>query len=114
MSKTYRVKILDTAYDKDRDLITWRVNMPDGKTIDLVWPRSDLGPAIGISGDITVELLLPFLEALKGKEKNLVIEGDIKEIADLNDMSSLKQQDEALRKYLTIGADKKDRMMDED
>lgn len=75
-------------YNQNEDTVTWECELPNGEPYYLHWPRAEFGPSMGIKkelippGGIPVRLLLgdpehdipPFLEDIKGKEFDLVIE----------------------------------------
>jgi len=54
----------------------------------LAWRGSDLGTALGITQEITPEHMIKFCEEIKGKTINLIIEGAIKEMPNIEDMTT--------------------------
>jgi len=104
--KTKRVKILDTSIDEKRKISKWRIRDLDGdKELTMVMPIDDIGPAVGVHGDIPMDVLEDFLGKLIGKEINLQMkadiseweEGDFKEVSE--NLEKLQQQHDVLDKY---------------
>lgn len=87
-SKPQKVTILDTKYTEDKDLVEWIVKTTDDKEIVLAWPSSDLGEALGIQGKIEPHHMKKFCQDVKGKTINLVIEGQMKELPNIKDMTN--------------------------
>jgi hypothetical protein len=87
-TKKQRVKILDTKYTKKSNLVEWLVELENKDQLVLALPGDDIGPSIGIKGHMTTEQIKELCEKIKGKEVNLIIEGDQKEIPKLKDMTN--------------------------
>jgi len=99
-----KVKILETSYTIETDLIKWKIRYLDNnEEVTLAWLSSDLGVALGIKGDIPKELIPDFCEKMKGKEiylDNIAVEEppDIDSFKK-HDPSSMQQECDNLDKY---------------
>ena len=91
MEKTSRVKILDTDFNEEMNLVQWKIRMLEDKTeLVLAWRGNDLGHAVGISTIIPPDLMKKFCKDMKGKEINLVMSSqmgkfDVEEFAKLSE-----------------------------
>lgn len=88
MSEPKRVTIIDTKYTEDSNLVEWIVREEDGKEIVLAWLGSDLGTALGITQEISPDQMRKFCQDVKGKTINLIIEGAMKEMPNIKDMTT--------------------------
>lgn len=76
----YRVKVIDTDYDKDRQLIKWLVqNVHTDVQFTLAWRDSDLGKQFNIQKQLPEYVIEQFCEDMKNKEFNLVMNSDIQQ-----------------------------------
>jgi len=86
MNEQQKVKIIKSKYHKEKDVVEWLIEfVSDKKRITMVWPSNDLGIALGITKDIPIEEMEKFCKDIKGKEINLVIESDMKDIPSFKD-----------------------------
>jgi hypothetical protein len=96
---TQRVRILEARYSRKTSLVLWTVKFLDGKHQDkevrLAYRSSDLGEALGIRGKITPKQMEDFCQMMIGKEINLVMIADMKEVPNMRNMS-----DEELQKTM--------------
>lgn len=105
MEKTSRVKILDTDYNKELNLVQWKIQMlEDEKQLVLAWRGSDLGHALGITAIIPPDIMKKFCEDIKGKEINLVMSSemdqfDADKFANLSPTEMQKISNEMEEKY---------------
>ena len=82
MVQPRKVKILDTSYNEETNLVKWHVQFLDNPifegrdAVTLAWLSEDLGKALGIKGVIPPHLMQHFCKIMKGKELNLVIEAE--------------------------------------
>jgi hypothetical protein len=89
MSNPRKIKIHETSFDEKNSLVIWQIEfLDDHSMIKLVWKSQDLGPAIGITAEISPTLMKDFCEKMKGKEINLVIESDIVEHPDVKNLTT--------------------------
>ena len=87
MEKTMRVKVLDTNYDEDRNLIKWLLkDLEENKDFTLAWLGDDLGNQFNIKGHLPPSAIRTFCEAMINKEFNLVMTSD----AEMLDSESFK------------------------
>ena len=83
MSKKIKIKILDIKYDKEVNLVQWKIlDLEDKKERILAWRGTDLGVALGIANYISPDLMEKFCKDMIGKEINLVIEHDKRDLYD--------------------------------
>lgn len=77
MSNASRVKILDSKYDEDRDLIIWSLRFVEtGDEQSFCWPSVDLISSLGINPTkLQPEHIHKFCSDMLGKELNFVVEG---------------------------------------
>jgi len=93
MEKKSRIKIVDTNYNEDFNLVQWKVNMlEDDKEIVLAWRGNDLGDALGITKEIPPDLMKKFCKDMIGKEINLVISSDTDQF-DVEKFAQLKPEE---------------------
>jgi len=85
--KPQKILILDTMYSEKTDLVQWKVQFEDGNQVILAWPSKDLGNALGIKGKIEPHHIIKFNEEIKGKTKNIIIEGAIRETKKIKEMT---------------------------
>jgi len=82
MSQSRKIKILDTSYNKETNLVKWHIefldNLSEEKKFTLAWIGDDLGKALGIKGTIPPDMMEDFCISMRGKELNLVMDSDIK------------------------------------
>jgi len=102
--KIKRIKVLDTTIDEKRNISKWRIkDLKDDKELTMVMPIDDIGPAVGVTAEIPIEVMRDFLKQLVGKEMNLQIQADIEEWEEgkLKDasMDKLQQQHKVFDKY---------------
>jgi len=80
-----RVKILESKYVEESDLIKWMLHFQDNGIEQVyVWPSTDLLKALNIyRTEITPKMLHKFCADMKGKEINFVIdkEPELPEVA---------------------------------
>ena len=89
MSDAKKVKIIKSTYHEEKDIVEWLVEfVSDKKRVTMVWPSSDLGDALGIKQSIPKEAMKNFCKEIEGKEINLVIESDIKDIPSFKDATN--------------------------
>lgn len=72
-----RVKILDSQYKEEKDLIVWTLKfLETGDEQTFCWPSGDLLEAFNInSKKVEPEHLHDFCLAMQGKEINFVVDG---------------------------------------
>ena len=88
MEEPKKVKIIESTYYEEKDVVEWLIEFVDNKNrIKLVWPSTDLGIALGIEQNISPEQMKKFCKDIKGKEINLVMEADIKDMPSVKDMN---------------------------
>ena len=99
-----KVKILETSYNSDDDLIKWKILYLDNKEeVTLAWLSSDLEVALGIKGKIPKEAIPDFCEKMEGKE--MFLDNRAVEKAPNTDAfkqlgsNNLQQQHDSLDKY---------------
>lgn len=92
-----KVKILESVFDKERNLILWHIRFVDtGVEQPICWPSQDLIDALGIKGDVTPDDIQFFCEQIEGKEISLLMEL----VSDpLAPCVSQEQWDESMQKY---------------
>jgi len=74
MEKKVRVKILETDFNEELNLVQWKIKMLEEKTeLVLAWRGTDLGHAIGVTTFIPPDLMRKFCKDIEGKEINLVM-----------------------------------------
>ena len=99
MEEPKKVKIIESTYYEEKDVVEWLIEFVDNKNrIKLVWPSSDLGTALGIEKYIPPEAMKKFCKDIEGKEINLVMEADIKDMPSIKDMN--EDEIDALSKKL--------------
>jgi len=77
MQDKKRVKILDTDFNEELNLIQWKIQILENNSqIVLAWRGGDLGQALGIDTVISPDEMRKFCKDIKGKEINLVIKAD--------------------------------------
>ena len=84
-----RVKILESKYQEDSDLVIWLLHFLDtGDEQKFCWPSVDLMSSLNInSKNIEVEHLHKFCLDMVGKEINFVVEGLPEcKLPDMNDI----------------------------
>lgn len=71
-----RVKIIDSSYHADKDLIVWKIQfLESGKEQVYCYPAMDLVHALGVKAEkIPAEHLNKFAHDMKGKEINFEID----------------------------------------
>jgi len=70
-----RVKILQSKYVEESDLIQWSLHfLDDGLEQMYVWPSVDLLTALNIKGTVTAAMIHKFCSDMQGKEINFVID----------------------------------------
>jgi len=75
MSQKRKVKILNTDYNKESNLVKWHIkDIKEDKEITLAWGGSDLAKALGIKKDIPPDVMKNFCEEMIGKTINLIME----------------------------------------
>lgn len=105
MEQKTRVKILDTNYREDLNLVQWKIKMlEDDKNITLAWRGGDLGEALGITKEIPPDLMEKFCKDMIGKEINLVLSPemdkfDAESFKKLSDKEMQNISNEMERKY---------------
>jgi hypothetical protein len=78
-----RVKVIETYYNEEVDLVKWEIeDIETGKRRTIAYKGEDLGPAMGIVGDLLPEHIKTLCESMKGKEFN-----HIDKTADMPDIS---------------------------
>ena len=83
-----KIKILETSYNLDNDLIKWKISYLDNKEeVTLAWLSSDLEVALGIKGKIPKEAIPDFCKKMKGREIFL----DNKAVEKTPDVDAFKQ-----------------------
>lgn len=92
--ETKKVKIIDTFYDEDKNLVLWDVEFVDDKErkITLAMQADESGFAVGINSYLTPELTQELCDKIKGKELNLKIEAEIKNLPKMEDLSAEEMQ----------------------
>jgi len=94
MSQARRVKILETDYNEELNLVQWKVqDLETNNIIDMAWRGKDLGIALGITQEIPPELMKKFCNDIIGKIINLVMNSE----ADKYNYNKLKDLDEDTR-----------------
>ena len=89
MSDSKRVKIIKSSYHEEKDVVEWLVEfISDKKRITMVWPSTDLGFTLGITDTIPKEAMKKFCKEIEGKEINLIIESDMKDIPSFKEATS--------------------------
>lgn len=92
----HRIKIINTDYNKDYHIVMWEVKFIDptdsyfGETRTLAYRANDLISSILGRDDIAIppEIVIQFNNQIKGKEKKIEINSDIKTLpSDLNNIS---------------------------
>jgi len=95
MEKKVRVKILETDFNEELNLVQWKIKMLEEKTeIVLAWRGSDLGHAMGIDVVIPPDLMRGFCKDIEGKEINLVMTPDMNqfEVEKFSKLSQIEMQ----------------------
>jgi len=89
MEQKKKIKILNTEYDSENNLVGWEVEfLDDHKRLTLLWNGDDLGNALGIKQKISPELMKDFCDKMKGKEVNLEMIADMENLPDFNKLST--------------------------
>jgi hypothetical protein len=102
MSEPQKVKIIKCKYHEEKDVVEWLVEfISDKKRITMVWPSKDLGSTLGIGCVIPPEAMKKFCKDIEGKEINLVIESDIRDIPSFKDATDdqIDNMSKVLDKY---------------
>lgn len=84
MSVQKKIKILETEYIAEKDLVYWTVSsLEDDVPIPKIAMRGvEMLEGFGITSKVNPKQMKKFLSSMKGKELNWVIEGRAKEVID--------------------------------
>ena len=81
MSETKRIKILETEYKVEEELVYWKIHILDeDRSVKIAMRSSELMDGFGIVGEVSNEQLLQFLSNIEGKELNWVFDVKIKQM----------------------------------
>jgi len=96
-----KVKILETNYDKDKDIVKWFIReLETNREITLAWKASDLGTALGIKNEIPSDLMEDFCKKMRNKEINLIMKPDSQLLGkDLKNEDKMKSFHSNFDKY---------------
>jgi len=103
MSDKLKIFIKNTAFNKEDKLIMWECVFPDKTTRKLVFSSNDIKNMINTNMDIPDDLIDKFCKDIKGKEKYLIINGEINE-SNIDKLSP-EEQDKIISKYYNIVPD---------
>jgi len=99
MSETKRIKILETEYKDEEDLVYWKINILDeDKLVKIAMRAKELLDGMGIVGDVTKEEMNQFLSDIKGKEINWTFDVKIKDVPKV-DENNAEQIASAIDEY---------------
>jgi hypothetical protein len=76
-NQTRKVKVLNTSYDRHRNMVKWKIqDIEEKKEIILAWSGNDLGFALGIDQVIPPDAMEDFCGKMVGKEFSLVMQSE--------------------------------------
>jgi len=93
--KTERVKVLETSYDKHLNKVFWKIQFLEGEPrspVTMVFVSDEIGYAVGINSILSDDLIEQLCKEIKGKEINLEIKSDIKDLPNIKDMNPDQMQ----------------------
>ena len=95
-----KIKILDTKYIKDSDLVYWDVVIIDEeKNISLAMHGKDMLTGFGILDNVEYDQMLEFLDMIKGKQLEWQTESTITNVPDLNNDDAVYNAIKEIDKY---------------
>lgn len=86
MASVLRVKILLASYDHKRKLVVFRLQLPDGKALNIANRAEDIVVARKLSRMPTRAEWEKFCSDLKGKDMDWINEASVKDVADIKSM----------------------------
>lgn len=92
--ETKKVKIIDTSYDEDKNLVLWDIEFINDKEkkLTLAIQADEAGFAVGVNSYLTPELIQELCDKIKGKELNLNIEAEIKDLPKMENLNADEMQ----------------------
>jgi hypothetical protein len=100
MTDKLKIVIKNTAFNKEDKLIMWECVFPDNTVRKLVFSSNDIKNMINTTLDIPDELIEKFCKDIKGKEKYIVINGEIND-SNIETLTP-EEQDRIISKYYNI------------
>ena len=95
-----KIKILDTKYIKDKDLVYWEVIIIDEeKSMSLAMYGKDMLAGFGILDNVEHNQMLEFLDMIKGKQLEWQTESTITAVPDLNNDDSVYNAIKEIEKF---------------
>ena len=95
-----KIKILDTKYIKDKDLVYWEIVIIDEeKNISLAMHGKDMLAGFGILDSVEYSQMLEFLDMIKGKQLEWQTESTITTVPDLNNDDSVYNAIKEIEKF---------------
>lgn len=81
MTESKRIKILETEYFPDNDLVYWTIQVVgDSVPFRLAMRGKEILDSFGIVGEVTLMQMKQFMKDIKGKEINWRIDGRMKDM----------------------------------
>ncbi len=88
MEKTIRVKIIDTKYYQDKDLVIWEMRkLETGEVIKIAFKGQDIGQSFGINQKVSPDIIEKFCNDMKNKEINWVNEVTYEDLPPAKDIT---------------------------